>query len=181
MRHLRTNLCLKLVNRKMQKQKELNKEYVRKKMWEFPWKYVHFLSYYLVTGQILNSTSQKVVLGLPNQAWKPEGKCVLSPTVVYSLSHVQFFRDPLDCSPPGSSVRGIFQARILEWVAMSSSRGSPQPRDRSRVSCISGTGRLILYCWVSTDHRGGYKQKEREQLSQAWFYPYCFHYLQGYH
>ena len=33
-------------------------------------------------------------------------------------------------SPPGSSVHGIFQARILEWVAMSSSRGSSQPRDR---------------------------------------------------
>ena len=33
--------------------------------------------------------------------------------------------DPMDCSPPGSSVLGIFQARILEWVAMPSSRGSP--------------------------------------------------------
>ena len=37
--------------------------------------------------------------------------------------------DPIDCSPPGSSVHGIFQARILEWVAMPSSRGSSQPRD----------------------------------------------------
>ena len=36
--------------------------------------------------------------------------------------------DPMDCSPPGSSVHGILQARILEWVAIPSSRGSPQPR-----------------------------------------------------
>ena len=35
----------------------------------------------------------------------------------------------MDCSPPGSSVHRILQARILEWVAISSSRGSPQPRD----------------------------------------------------
>ena len=37
--------------------------------------------------------------------------------------------DPMDCSPPGSSIHGILQARILEWVAISFSRGSSQPRD----------------------------------------------------
>ena len=46
--------------------------------------------------------------------------------------------DPMDCSPPGSSVRGILQARILEWVAISFSRGSPQPRDRTWVSHTAG-------------------------------------------
>ena len=45
--------------------------------------------------------------------------------------------DPLDCSPLGSSVHGILQARILEWVAMLSSRGSSRPRDQIQVSCIS--------------------------------------------
>ena len=45
--------------------------------------------------------------------------------------------DPLDYSPPGSFVQGIFQAKILEWVAMLSPRGSSQPRDRTRVSCGS--------------------------------------------
>ena len=40
--------------------------------------------------------------------------------------------DPMECSPPGSSVYGILQARILEWVAMSSSRGSSQPRDQTK-------------------------------------------------
>ena len=46
--------------------------------------------------------------------------------------------NPVDCSPPGSSVHGILQARILEWVAVSFSRGSSQPRDRTQVSCIAG-------------------------------------------
>ena len=48
--------------------------------------------------------------------------------------------DPMDCSPPGSSVHGILQARILEWVAMPSS----QPRDRSCVSYVSFIGRWVL-------------------------------------
>ena len=45
---------------------------------------------------------------------------------------------PLDCSPPGSSVHGILQARILEWVARPSSRGSSQSRNWTQVSCIAG-------------------------------------------
>ena len=46
--------------------------------------------------------------------------------------------DPMDCSPPGSSVRGMLQARVLEWVAFPFSRGSSQPRDRTQVSRITG-------------------------------------------
>ena len=46
--------------------------------------------------------------------------------------------NPTDCSPTGSSVHGILQARILEWVAISSSRGSSQSRDQTRVSRIAG-------------------------------------------
>ena len=45
---------------------------------------------------------------------------------------------PMDCSPPDSSVHGILQARILECVAMPSSRGSSQPKDRTQVSYIAG-------------------------------------------
>ena len=48
--------------------------------------------------------------------------------------------------PPGSSVHGILQARILEWVAMPSSRGSSRPRDRTHVYCVCCSGR-ILYTW----------------------------------
>ena len=46
--------------------------------------------------------------------------------------------DPMDCSPPGFSIHGIFQAWVLEWVAISFSRGSSRPRDWTRVSCIAG-------------------------------------------
>ena len=46
--------------------------------------------------------------------------------------------DPMDCSPPGSSVHGILQARVLEWGAIAFSRGSSQPRDRTQVSHIAG-------------------------------------------
>ena len=54
----------------------------------------------------------------------------------------------MDCSPPGSSVHGISQARILEWVAISYSRGSSWPRDQTHISYISCIGRWILYCWA---------------------------------
>ena len=50
----------------------------------------------------------------------------------------------MDCSPPGSSIHGILQARILEWVALPSSRGSSQPSDRTRISYVSCTGRRVL-------------------------------------
>ena len=54
----------------------------------------------------------------------------------------------MDCSPPGSSVHGISQARVLGWVAISYSRGSSQPRDWTRISCVSCIGRRILYHWA---------------------------------
>ena len=52
----------------------------------------------------------------------------------------------LDCSPPVSSVHGILQARILEWVASSFSRGSSQPRDRTQVSCIAAAAKSLQSC-----------------------------------
>ena len=45
--------------------------------------------------------------------------------------------DPMNCSPPGSSVHEILQVRILEWIAISFSRGSSQPRNQTWVSCIA--------------------------------------------
>ena len=54
--------------------------------------------------------------------------------------------DPIDCGPPGSSVRGISWVRTLEWVAISFSRGSSGARDGNHVSCtIFCTNRRILY------------------------------------
>ena len=56
--------------------------------------------------------------------------------------------DPLDCSPPGSSVHGILQARILEWVARPSSRGSSQPKDGTLVSFVSCIAGGFFTCWA---------------------------------
>ena len=63
-----------------------------------------------------------------------------SSSIVLSVSHAVVFNSspPMDCSSPGSSVHGILQARILEWVVIPFSRGSSQPRDQDQVSCTAG-------------------------------------------
>ena len=66
--------------------------------------------------------------------------------VVYLLSCVQLSVTPTDCNPPGFSVHGILQARILEWVAISFPRGSSWPRDQTRVSCTAGR---FLTHWIT--------------------------------
>ena len=57
--------------------------------------------------------------------------------------------DLMDCGLPGSSVYGTFQAKILEWMAISSSWGSSQHRDWTHLSCVSCIDRQILYHWAS--------------------------------
>ena len=81
-------------------------------------------------------------------------QCKKLPEWVKSLSSVGLFCDPMDGSLPGSSVHGIFQARILEWVAISFSRGYPQPRAQTHISYIKGgffttepPGEPILMGW----------------------------------
>ena len=59
--------------------------------------------------------------------------------------------DPMDCSLPGSSVGGLFQARILEWVAIFFSRASSRPRDLTQVSRILGR---CFTLWVTRKARG---------------------------
>ena len=104
--------------------------------------------------------------------------------------------DPMDCSPPGSSVRGIFQARILEWVAMPFSRGSSQPRDlpRSLMSPVladgffttsgEGNGTPLQYSCLENPTDGGAwwaavhgVAKHRTQLSDFTF-TFHFHALE---
>ena len=62
--------------------------------------------------------------------------------------------NPMDYSPPGSSVHGIFQARILEQVAVSYSGGSCWPKDQNCISGISCIGRQILYHWATREVLG---------------------------
>ena len=72
--------------------------------------------------------------------------CVCVCVYVCVLSHVQLFVTPWTvCSLPDSSVHGILQARILEWVATSFFRGSSRPRDGTHIYCISCIGRWVLY------------------------------------
>ena len=71
-------------------------------------------------------------------------KCYLN-MFAASLQACLTFCDRMGCILAGSSVHGIFQARILEWVTVSSSRGSSQPRNQTHVSHMSYTGRWVLY------------------------------------
>ena len=93
----------------------------------------------------------------PTQGLNSHHLCLLHcRRILYPLSHsVQFSSvaqscptlcNPMDCSLPGSSVCGISQARILEWVAISFSRGSSWPRDWTHVSCIVGRCFTIQDC-----------------------------------
>ena len=62
-----------------------------------------------------------------------------------SLQSCLILCDPMNYSPPGSSIHGVLEARILEWAAIPSSRGSSQPRDRTWVSYVSCIGRQLFF------------------------------------
>ena len=85
--------------------------------------------------------------------------CMLS-----HFSHVLTLCDPMDCRLPGSSVHGILQARILEWVALPSSRGSSWPRDRTHISYVSCIGRQVLQLKKKKER----KKKEKNLLQFSW-------------
>ena len=65
--------------------------------------------------------------------------------LLFNLKVIQLFVYPMDCSPPGSSAHEISQARILEWVNISFSRGPSWPGDRTQVPCIFCIGKWIIY------------------------------------
>ena len=73
----------------------------------------------------------------------------------------------MDCSPPGSSVHGILQAKILEWVTISFSRGSSHSKDRTCISCIC---RLILYCWDTREAPSWFQFSSVQSLSHVWLF-----------
>ena len=122
---------------------------------------------YMITGKtialtrlmslLFNMLSRLVIAFLPRSrclliSWlqSPSAVILESPQksevkIIYSYPTLW---DPTECSPPGSSVCGILQAWILEWVAISFSRGSSQPRDRTRVSRIVGR---CLIIWATRE------------------------------
>ena len=84
------------------------------------------------------SVKLQVTFGMSYPGYFPFRFSFLPSPIVFlakSLQSCPTLCDPMDCSPPGSSVHGILQARTLEWVAMPSSRGSSPSRDGTRVSC----------------------------------------------
>ena len=102
--------------------------------WGFP-----FISLFVLTTNILSGLPKKSLKRLA--PYKSLCVCVC----VHSMTVMSNSYDPMDSSTPDSFVLGIFQARILEWVAISVSRGSSWPKDQTRVSRVSCLGRQILY------------------------------------
>ena len=91
------------------------------------------------------------------QIWlfAPHSVCVCVCVRAQARSIVSDSLQLIYCSQPGPSVHGIFQARILKWVAISSSRGSSRSRDRFCISHVSFIGRQILYhciTWKPPSH-----------------------------
>ena len=94
---------------------------------------------------MLLSTSTLILMLVPSSLQKVWKKVkVLVPQSCLTLCN------PMDCRLPGSSVHGIFQARILEWVAIPFSKGSSQPRDWTRVYCTSGR---FFTIWATREGR----------------------------
>ena len=111
--------------------------------WHAPWFLVTFFHNWVtfcLSGSYLSLYKEKRYLHTPEkQCWciflsKLLGKERAMLCLVTQLCPT--LCNPMDCSPPGSSVHGILQAKILEWVATSFSRGS-QPRDWTQVTCIA--------------------------------------------
>ena len=98
------------------------------------WIYVYFIFKLLFVFLILTHKN----IGKPNLYYLKQTAIIKFVAAILSRSRVWLFCDPMDFSPPGSSVRGISQTRILEWVAISFSKGSSQPRNWTCASCIAG-------------------------------------------
>ena len=110
------------------------------------WKYKGKVAY----SPFINTPTQEFLLSFPNP-WRSGH--VLLRTQSKLPQSCPTLCDPRDCSLPGSSDHGILQARILEWVAMPSCRGSSQPRDQTHLSCIAGGLFITSATWESGPHR----------------------------
>ena len=113
-------------------------------------------------------------LYFPHWNWNT---CMLSKMLanmwpVMLLSRVRLFATPcqasLYCSLPGSSAHGIFQARVLEWIAISFFRGSSQPRDQTWVSCTPGICFTIWATREAQEKQKGKNKKKSAIISAFW-------------
>ena len=109
----------------------------------------------------------EIITTLVNLLWKWKVKVLVAQSNL-TLS------DPMDCSPPGSSVHGILQARILEWVAIPFSRGSSWLRDWTWVSCIAAT-RETQYSNMKNNNNN--KKTKSYCLDSSLFLPPLLYYV----
>ena len=88
-----------------------------------------------------------LLIGTPTSRKQYLNDCIIFNSLIFFLYAKLLLTvcNPMDCILPDSSVYRIFQARILDWVAIPFSRGSFQPRDQMRVSYVSCIGRQLLY------------------------------------
>ena len=93
-----------------------------------------------------------------NKDWKKVKVLVPQPCVTLC--------DPMNCSPPGSSLHGIFQTRILEWVAIHFSTGIFPAQDRNQVSCIAGEKKFFT-SWATRNHH----IFQTKKIKGAWILP----------
>ena len=111
-----------------------------------PWVWANSLRYWRRgnPGELQSMKSQKSQTWLNNST-----TTAFILTLLFSAKSLQScptLCDPMDYSPPDSSVHGILQTRIMGWVTMSSSRGSSLPRDQTYVSYVSYVGRRVFFC-----------------------------------
>ena len=108
-----------------------------------------------VMSLLFNMLSRLAIIFLPRSkrlliSWlQSPSAVILEPKIIKLVTQLSpTLCDPMDCSPPVSSVHRILQARVLEWVAVPLSKGSSRPRDRLRVSCIAGR---FFTVWVTRE------------------------------
>ena len=128
--------------------------------WESESALLLLLSHFSLSDSVQPHRRQPTRLPRP---WDSPGK---NTGVGCHFSHVQFFATIWTIAHQDSSVHGILQTRILEWVVNSFSRGSSQPRDRTRVSCISGR---FFTIWATRDSVYGNGRQFEIQLTVKGF------------
>ena len=113
--------------------------------------HIHLTSYHLnnfLQGKCIHN--QQDTENLPKSSLNPEiWICVCAKSLQSCLT----LCNPMDCSPSGSSVHGILQVRILEWIAVPFSKEYSRLRDRTHTSYVSWVSRQVLYHW---HHLGSY-------------------------
>ena len=123
----------------------------KKKLVQLPWE--HILMWTIKRGKwmtvaLFQNLQSKDILSCERWISNPHhlvNKTLILQSLKEDLTCCLTLCDPMDCSPLGFSVHGILQARTLEWVAISSFRGSFQLRDQTRISCVSWIGRCVPY------------------------------------